>query len=63
VSVFHGIECDGCNHSHSWYTGTRTVSRAALRKILRDTHGWHTVRRSGSPARDICRACWSRGKR
>jgi hypothetical protein len=64
MSAFVKLRCDGCGNGYEWpKTSGRVTSWAALRKILRDMHGWHVRRSTGQLARDLCADCWKAGER
>lgn len=59
MSSFTAIKCDGCGAGYEWRNPLGgTPSANADRRHLKDTRGWHTVRKTGQATRDICPDCW-----
>lgn len=62
MSGYTQIVCDGCGSGYRWATGLGQPSHGSDRSVLK-REGWHTVRKTGQPTRDICPECWKAGKR
>lgn len=63
MSAHTSIRCDGCGKGYTWkvYHGL-SVSIGRNRDSLKPD-GWHFLKKTGEPTRDICPQCWEQGVR
>lgn len=62
MAAYEVIRCDGCGSGFEW----KKLFGASNYKVLRESlkkDGWHSIRVTGQPVRDVCGACWKDGKR
>lgn len=62
MSALEAIECDRCGETRVFEKGSGQTSWGVIRKLIAKD-GWHTVRKTGEPVRDICPTCWKVGLR
>lgn len=62
MSAHTVIRCDGCGVGYEWLTMHGQPAHGHDRAVLA-REGWHTVRKTGEPTRDICPSCWDAGRR